>query len=670
MNEASIRALARQAGVDSDWIDASGRPRRVGLEPLTRILKALGYPCGTSHDLAESRDRLRRLSGVAPPLMTCTVGQPLRLPMSGDADVVAELVHEGGDRQSLTLRRQKGRLVVPPIARSGYYQLRFAERELSIAVAPRRCLTIADVAEGRKRWGVAVQLYSLAREGDGGIGDTTALRAFTRSAARHGADAVALSPVHSLYAANRRHIGPYSPSNRLFYNALYADPADALPDVKGPQLPDLSQTGLIDWQQAASAKYAVLRSIYDQVASCHLPAFDAFVSKGGSRLHEHALFEAMHAQWFESDQSKSDWRSWPDAWRGASGEAVARFTATSDGEIRYHKFLQWLAGCSFARAQAEARDAGMRIGLIADLAIGMDAAGSHAWARPYDLLTGLAVGAPPDINMPEGQNWGLVAFSPRALIETGFEPFIATLRAALRHAGGVRIDHAMGLMHLWLIPHGSSAAEGAFLNYPLEDMLRLLALESHRHGAVVVGEDLGTVPPDFRARLEKAGVGGMDVLWFQRDDKDYLPPSAWRADAMAMTTTHDLPTVAGWWSGADIEVRSGLGTVREGEVGNRAWDRGLLWQAFVNEGVATVERPAPQDAGLAVEAALAFVARSPSPLVLAPVEDLLALAEQPNLPGTIDEHPNWRRRLPSPADTMLDQPQVAARIDILKANRT
>jgi 4-alpha-glucanotransferase len=300
----------------------------------------------------------------------------------------------------------------------------------------------------------------------------------------------------------------------------------------------------------------------------------------------------------------------------------------------------------------------MRIGLISDLAVGMDAAGSHAWARPSDLLTGLAVGAPPDINMPDGQNWGLVAFSPRALIETGFEPFIATVRAALRHAGGVRIDHAMGLMHLWLIPHGSSAADGAFLNYPLKDMLRLLALESHRHGAVVVGEDLGTVPPDFRTRLHEAGVRGMDVLWFQRDEKDFFPPSAWREDAMA-----------GWWSGADIKVRSDLGTVREGEVANRAWDRGLLWQAFVNEGVATAERPAPEDAGLAAEAALAFVARSPSPLVLAPVEDLLALAEQPNLPGTVNEHPNWRRRLPWPADTMLDEPQVAARIDILKANR-
>jgi 4-alpha-glucanotransferase len=176
-------------------------------------------------------------------------------------------------------------------------------------------------------------------------------------------------------------------------------------------------------------------------------------------------------------------------------------------------FLQLLAACSFARAQAEARDDGMRIGLIADLAVGMDPGGSHAWARPSDLLTGLTVGAPPDIHMSDGQSWGLAAFSPRALIEIGFEPIIATVRAALRHAGGVRIDHAMGLMHLLLIPQGSCAADGAFLNYPLKDMLRLLALESHRYGAVVVGEDLGTVRPDFRARLHDGGVGGMDVLW-------------------------------------------------------------------------------------------------------------------------------------------------------------
>ena len=349
--------------------------------------------------------------------------------------------------------------------------------------------------------------------------------------------------------------------------------------------------------------------------------------------------------------------------------AVAAFAAASPQEVLYHQFLQWLATVSFTRAQASARDAGMTIGVIADLAIGMDPAGSHAWTRPGDLLTGLSVGAPPDIYMPTGQDWGLVAISPMALVDSGFEPFIATVRAALRHAGGLRIDHAMGLMHLWLVPHGASAAEGAYLNYPLDDMLRLLALESHRHHAVVVGEDLGTVPPEFRARLRQAGVAGMDVLWFQREGDRFQRPALWRPDAMAMTTTHDLPTVAGWWSGSDIAERERLGIVGGEQADARAASRTTLWRAFVEEGLAPTQQAPVEDAGAAVDGALAFVARSPSPLMIVPVEDLLARTAQPNLPGTVDEHPNWRRRLPVPAAELLDDPAVAARVAHIRKER-
>ena len=673
MSEDVLRDLARQAGIANDWIDASGRPQRVALEPLRRILAALGFPCSTPAELAESQQRMHeRTVGMAlPALITATVDTPFRLPVRGfDGDVAAEIAFEDGSREPVTLRAEDGALVVPPIGRTGYHRLRFANRDVSLAIAPVRCLTIADVAQGEKLWGIAVQLYSLKRTGDGGIGDTKALRSFTQSAARHGAAAIALSPTHSLFPDNPAHFGPYSPSNRLFLNPIYADPTDSLADAQvAASRPWFEDAPLIDWVDAARAKYDDLRRVFEAFASCNIPAFDSFVHEGGARLREHALFEAAHAHWSAAAEPKLNWHDWPADWRDPAGDAISGFAAANDKEIRYHLFLQWLAARSFARAQAEARDAGMRIGMIADLAIGMDAAGSHAWGRPSDLLTGLSIGAPPDSFNLAGQNWGLVGFSPRALVDTGFEPFLATLRANMRYAGGVRIDHAMGLMRLWLIPEGSVATDGAYVSYPLEDMLRLLALESQRHRAIVVGEDLGTVSPEFRDSLREAGVGGMDVLWFQRHWHGFLPPAAWRPDAVALTTTHDLPTVAGWWRGADIEVRRKLGPVADNEVEDRARDRGLLWQAFAAEGVAPAEMPPPEQPNVAVDTALAFVARSPTPLMLAPIEDLLGLAEQPNLPGTIDEHPNWRRRLPLAADALLEQPEVASRVEALARNR-
>jgi 4-alpha-glucanotransferase len=227
----------------------------------------------------------------------------------------------------------------------------------------------------------------------------------------------------------------------------------------------------------------------------------------------------------------------------------------------------------------------------------------------------------------------------------------------------------MGLMRLWVVPQGGSPAEGAFLNYPINDLLHLLALESHRHQAVVVGEDLGTVPAKFRACLRDAGVAGMDVLWFQTHEQQFQSPATWRDDALAKTTTHDLPTVAGWWSGTDIPERAQLGVASDDEAADRTRDRKALWSALVNEGVAAGRPPAAAEVDTAADAALAFVARSPSPLMIAPLEDLLARTEQPNMPGTVDEHPNWRR-LPHAADAMLDDPAVVARLNRLRQNRT
>jgi 4-alpha-glucanotransferase len=646
MSEQGVRARARAAGLAIDWVDAMGRPQQVKTEALRRILDSL--------DDAPNGSDVR-------PLVTGRVGSRIDVPgLSAEADMPAELVLEDGSVRSMTIRGDKG-ATVPAIGEAGYHRLRFANREVTLAVAPARCVTLEEFGAGRRLWGVAAQVYGLRRTGDGGIGDAGAVRDLAQAAARRGADAVALSPLHSLFAADPARHSPYSPSSRLFLNPLYGDPSIVFGTERLASYPVAAdeRAPLIDWAAAGAAKFARLRRLFDDFTARDLVAgtplaadFERFVQAGGDALHEHALFEALQAE------RPGNWANWPAGWR--QGDAAT---------VRYHLFLQWVAARSFAAAQTAARAAGMRIGLISDLAIGMDPTGSHAWARQSDLLLGLSIGAPPDIFNPRGQDWGLTGFSPRALVARGFESFLATLRAALAHAGGVRIDHIMGLMRLWLVPRGAPASEGAYLAYPLEDLLRLLALESHRHGAVVIGEDLGTVPLGFRARLRRAGIAGMDVMWFERTRLSYRKPARWRRDAVAMTTTHDLPTVAGWWSGEDIRTRRALGRAGAGENDERKQDRVRLWRAFAAAGTAhgapsPVGRP-----GAAVDAALGYVAQSPAPLMLAPLEDLLGLEAQPNLPGTIDEHPNWRRRLVPAAKDLFDAPEVEARARIIADHR-
>ena len=685
MTEEAIRDLARAAGIANDWVDASGRPQRVAIESLRRMLAALDLPCGTPAALSESRARLdaARAQLAVPPLVTATVGA--RIGLAGNAvlrDAAAEIVFEDGTVRPTTVKLRRGKAMVPAIDRPGYHRLRFAEREVGLAIAPARCVALADIAGDEKLWGLSAQIYSLRRPGDGGIGDATSVRQLAEAAARQGADALALSPAHSLFAADAARYGPYSPSSRLFLNPLFCDPAGVLGEARVAACRAVAPTEeperlpLIDWPTVATAKFALLRRLFEDFAARDLATgsalardFERFAAEGGARLREHALFEALHGKWFAADQPKRNWAEWPAEWRDPAGAAVSAYVRDDGGALQYHVFLQWLTARSFDAAQKAARDAGMRIGLIADLAIGMDRGGSHAWARQGDLLLGLSVGAPPDAFNPRGQDWGLTGFSPQALVATGFEPFLATVRSAMRHAGGLRIDHIMGLMRLWLIPQGSAPSEGAYLAYPFDDLLRLLALESHRHRAVVIGEDLGTVPRGFRPRLRRVGIAGMDVLWFQRTQSTFLAPSRWRSDAVAMTTTHDLPTVAGWWSGADVKLRRALGLASPNEEEQRPHDRRRLWRTFGRAGVATGPAPLPDQTDAAVDAALAFVARAPAPLVLAPLEDMLGLKEQPNLPGTIDEHPNWRRRLEPAASELLDVPAAAARAQILAGHR-
>ncbi len=685
-----LRALAEAAGVAVDWRNYAGEPRKVAPDALRRVLAALGLPSDTRDDIAESRRRLAPVSGIAglPPLVTTTAGMTTRLPLGGDAARHALLLTETGSEREIRLRPSRNGVEMPVVSEPGYHRLLIGEREIVLAVAPERATDAGELTEGARPWGLAAQVYGLRRGGDGGIGDAECVAQLAESAARLGADMLALSPVHALFPAEPHRFGPYSPSSRLFLNPLHAAPALLFEPARiaaaaaqagvADELARLERLALIDWPAATHAKLAVLRALFAQFsADSGIPDalradFAQFQADGGGLLASHARFEALQAEQVARDPGRGDWRSWASDLRDAHGPTVAAFAQAHRREVLFYTFLQWVADRSLNEAQQRARRAGMRVGLVADLAVGMDPSGSHAWSRPGDVLNGLAIGAPPDLFNPNGQQWGITSFSPHALRGGGFAPFLATLRAALRNAGGVRIDHAMGLQRLWVVPDGASPADGAYLNYPLTDMLRLLALESHRHRAVVVGEDLGTVPEGFRDALDEHGTYGMRVLWFERGDEGFTEPARWDRGAMAMTSTHDLPTLAGWWQGADIALRAEHGVLgpdqRRGDLeAERDTDRAALWQAITHSGAAA--GPPPAETERFVDAALRHVASSACALCLLPLEDVLGHIEQPNLPGTIDEHPNWRRRTPGPAADLLDAPAPARRLEAVAAAR-
>ncbi len=666
MSDERLRQLAEQAGVSAHWRDQAGRERAVSIESLREILAALGLPASHESEIADSLALLRQPPQNAAPLVTARVGEVLRLPCPrpGAGKIAATL--ESGEQTHLTpLEVLSDALLLPPFATPGYHVLHLPDGDVTVATAPKRCVTFADL-KGKAGFGLAAQIYSLRSPNDGGIGNFSGVAALGRSAAALGADLLAISPVHALFGADAGRFSPYSPSSRLFYNPLHADPEAALPEDlvsrairqsgQASAMARLAGESLIDWPAATAARRQFLRSLFDLVRTSGQDLeFRRFRDNATSRLRDHAVFEVLHQKIWREQQIWR-WRDWPAALRDPRGAEIAAFAQKNADEVDFQVFLQWLTEKSFGSAQKACRDAGMKVGLVADLAIGTDADGSHAWSRPSEILSSLSIGAPPDYYAADGQNWALAALSPRRLAENGFAPFIETLRASLRHSGGLRIDHVMGLGRLWLIPERRGALEGAYVAFPQDDLFRLLALESWRHKAIVIGEDLGTVPWGYRDFLASQGAYGMRVLRFERHDNGYVPPRDWSHDAAAMTTTHDMIATAGWWKGADLEGAA------QAAKDSRDRDRGMLWRCFRDAGVAQGDVPADWDSWPVVEAAIAYVAATPCALKIIAVEDAVASEAQPNVPGTTIEKPNWRHRLDGDAGRLLDNDSTRRRL--------
>ncbi len=684
MSDAQLEILASRAGLAVDWIDANGRPQKVAPAVLRNVLTGLGHPAGTALEIDASLLQLQEVQQTRhlPPMLTADVGVGVDLARYFEPETPCEIHLEDGSRLNLKLDANS---VLPGLIPVGYQHVSIDGQQFTLAVAPARCYSVGDAVDNPipRAWGLSVQLYSLRRPGDGGFGDTQALEDLARVAGERGSDALAISPLHAMFSSDTQRYSPYSPSSRLFLNSLYAAPGAILGeravraaiDATGlaAEFKHLEELALIDWPVAAEAKHRLLQALYEGFVQGEHPLhpdFSSFRHAGGEALENHCRFEAIQ----EARAAKGealDWREWPEQWQDPRSAALAEFAEENAGRIGFFAFCQWLITRCLERAQTAARGSGMSIGLIADLAVGADGGGSQAWSRQDELLASLTVGAPPDILNRTGQGWGISAFSPEGPVRNGFRAFIEMLRANFAHAGGLRIDHVMGLQRLWVIPNGASPADGAYLYYPVDDLLRLLTLESHRHQAIVLGEDLGTVPEGLQEKLIARSILGMRVLLFEQDNAQFKSILDWPDNALATTSTHDLPTLNGWWHGRDIDWNARLGmTDASSEI---EWRR---HREREREGLRRVLGEDPQnfreeshETDQVLDASVRFLGHTRAPLVLLPLEDALGIEQQANLPGTINTHPNWSRRLPGYSEALLDDPDAARRLELLACAR-
>jgi glycogen operon protein len=533
------------------------------------------------------------------------------------------------------------RRIALPVLPAGRYRLRVegTEAVCSLTVAPPRCHLPARLLAGGRAWGIAAQLYTLRRaHGDQGIGDLTDLADLVRVAGGMGAGAIGLNPLHALFPRDYGRASPYQPSDRRFLDPLIIDvmapplPLEA-PGVRAalaraaPVFAALAARELVDYPAVWEAKRGVLEAAFAGWRPG--PDFDRFIAEGGEPLLGFARFQAI-----AETQAAGDWRTWPADLRDPANPAVG--AAAPPGRVRFALFLQWIADRQLAAAAR-----GLEIGLYRDLAVGAAPDGAEAWAAGATLMHGVSVGAPPDPLGPDGQIWGLPPPDPRALRAAGYAPFAALLAANMRHAGALRIDHVMGLARLFLVPDGGRGQDGAYLAYPLDDLLGQLALESTRARCLVVGEDLGTVPDGIRAALAERDVLSYQVLRFARDGERLRPPREYPRNAVACAATHDIATVAGWWQGTDIDERVALGLLDSAaaaaERAARTAGKAELLALLKAEGIVPGD-----DLPAAV---LALLARTPCRLVLAQADDLAGETVAVNMPGTDRERPNWRRRL-------------------------
>lgn len=703
--------LMNALGIEASYTHVAGHEVAIPGIARRHLAFALGYSADNEKEVAESLARFdeEQWDRCIPAVLvlredatnpTC----PLVLRSGFDqATVTVSVMAENGDRRRLAfavdalelteVTRRNGSawerrlLPLPYLPPPGYHRLEISGPELEahvpLIVTPVRAHLPEEWNRGGGDglgWGLAVQLYGLRSQRNRGYGDLTDLSHLAGISHLLGAATLGINPLHALFPGQPSRCSPYSPLSRLFLNPLYID-VEAVPEFatcvearelaatagSRDRLAKARAAAMIDPAAIAALKEPVLAALWAHFRDSVLAqngdraaAFRRFVAEGGERLEDFGRFLAMSEVLGTSAQG--NWRSWPAAYHDPRADEVARFADGHRDRVDFHLYLQWLAEEQLAGAAGVAT--AMPLGLYRDMAVGFDRDGFDAWVFANTVPEEIAVGCPPDIRNPLGQNWGVCAFAPRLLKEAAYAPWIELLRANMRHAGMLRIDHAFQLARLFWIPLGRPATEGGYLRYPMDDLIGILALESRRNRCVVVAEDLGTFPEGFRTKMAEAGGLSFRLLHRERTpDRDYLAPETYPRQAVVVAGTHDHATLSGFWSGRDVEVRTALNLYPNAHAAaeaksQRPDDRRRLLDALARQSgfdgpiEDTDGKPSPE----LVLAVHRYLAATPSCLVLVQIEDLLGQPDQMNVPGTVDEYPNWLRRgLVDIEDLALDQ---------------
>ncbi len=730
MNASLIEQLVAARGIESKYTDAWGNQAIIEQKSQEQILSAMGYPVSDEAALMETleAEATQEWFTVLEPATVARIGSTsallIKLPIDFVNDeLILNIISDATSDSKKIVQSVKitpvdheliGSVEINDIEIQqyvveldvekqlnldiGYYQLELLEEGNDeplgsgrLIIAPAQCYKQPEIKAGKKLWGPSVQLYCVKSKNNWGVGDFTDLAYLIDKVADRGADFVGLNPIHALYPNNADACSPYSPSSRRWLNVIYIDVQKVLgfetdkttqaivnDDAFQQQLMAAKSSTQVDYGSVMDLKLRALKPLYQfflknegAATSDYAKAFSDFKANGGENLKQLATFDAIQDKFKSEGKYIGDnwgWPVWPQELQDYNSPAVAKFADDNAELVDFYAYIQFVALQQLEDVDALSKSKGMAMGTYRDLAVGVSEGSTEIWANKDLYCTDASVGAPPDVLGPLGQNWGLPPMDPVKLYQQGYQPIIDLFRSNMHACGALRIDHVMALLRLWWVPKGETAKAGTYVYYPVDDLLAILALESHLNECTIIGEDLGTVPDDIVGKLQENGIHSYKVFFFeQAEDGGYFSPEHYTEQAMATLTTHDMPTLIGYWHCKDLELGQEIGLYSGDALLKSLYaDRLNSKQEILNSlhGHQSIPQEVGNDAnfvGMTKELNYGLqvhMAKGSSALLSLQLEDWLQMDMPVNIPGTSDEYPNWRRKLSVDLEDIFSMPEV------------